>query len=423
MSPKTKRTPSSDARAAVTRASAKPARKPSVATGAAGKAATGRLARQVPSGQPAKADIVRYRENLQGEIDAIALYELLADKEPTGMLQDFYSRMVEVEAIHAGVWREQLEAAGVDTRRMGPAWRARVLMFIARHFGPSLVVPTIAEREAADEAMYDDQPEALARMPGDERSHARLFRELAAVGGATGGTIARIEGRHRGSGGNQLRAAVLGANDGLVSNLSISMGVAGASGGGHAVLIAGFAGMLAGALSMAIGEWLSVQSARELYAHQVKVEREELLQVPDEEEEELTLIYQAKGLTAEQARLMSKSIVSGDISHAVDTLAREELGIDPNELGGSAWTAAATSFILFALGAVVPLAPFIFASGMGAVAASIAVSALALMLVGAAITVVTGSSVLRTGGRQVLLGMLAAAITFGLGTLVGHAVG
>lgn len=376
-----------------------------------------------PTAPPTAEDLSRYRENLQGEIDAIALYALLAEKEPSGTLQDFYTRMVEVEAIHADVWRKQLEAGGVDTSRMSPAWRARALMFIARHFGPSLVVPTIAEREASDEAMYDDQPEALARMPGDERSHARLFRELAGGQGVTGASIARIEGRHRGSGGNQLRAAVLGANDGLISNLSISMGVAGASSGGHAVLIAGFAGMLAGALSMAIGEWLSVQSARELYSHQVKVEREELLMVPDEEEEELTLIYQAKGLTAEQARLMSKSIVSGEIGHAVDTLAREELGIDPDELGGSAWVAAATSFFLFALGAIVPLAPFIFASGMGAVIASIAVSALALMLVGAAITIVTGSSVLRTGGRQVLLGMLAAAITFGLGSLVGHAVG
>jgi VIT1/CCC1 family predicted Fe2+/Mn2+ transporter len=296
-------------------------------------------------------------------------------------------------------------------------------MFVARHFGPSLVVPTIAESEASDQAMYDEQPEALARMPGDERSHARLFRELAAGRGVEGGTIARIEGRHRGSGGNKLRAAVLGANDGLISNLSLTMGVAGASSGGHAVLVAGFAGLLAGALSMAIGEWLSVQSARELYAHQVKVEREELLNVPDEEEEELTLIYQAKGLTAEQARLMSKSIVGGELAHAVDTLAREELGINPDELGGSAWVAAATSFFLFALGAIVPVLPFLFASGTGAIVASIIISAAALMLVGAAITIVTGSSVLRTGGRQVLLGMAAAAITYGLGALVGKAVG
>jgi VIT1/CCC1 family predicted Fe2+/Mn2+ transporter len=390
--------------------------------------ATPKPASKAPQAAPApgpvtKADIARYRENLQGEIDAIALYSVLAEKE-TGTLKRFYERMVEVESVHAGVWRKRLEAAGVDSSRMRPAWQARVLMFVARHFGPSLVVPTIAEREAADEAMYDDQPEALARMPGDERSHARLFRELASGRGVEGGAIARIEGRHRGGGGNQLRAAVLGANDGLVSNLSISMGVAGASDAAtHTVLIAGLAGMLAGALSMAIGEWLSVQSARELFARQVKVEREELLTVPDEEEEELTLIYQSKGLSADQARLMSKSLVTGELGRAVDTLAREELGIDPEELGGSAWVAAFTSFFLFALGAVVPIVPFIFASGVAAVAISVAVSAVALLVVGAAITVVTGGSVLRTGGRQVVLGLLAAAVTFGLGTLVGRAVG
>jgi vacuolar iron transporter family protein len=376
-----------------------------------------------PAEPPTRDDIARYKENLQGEIDAIALYALLGEKEDSEALKHFYTRMVEVESVHAGVWRDRLEAAGIDTSRMHPAWRARILMFVARHFGPQLVVPTIAEKEGSDEAMYDEQPEALARMPGDERSHARLFRELAAGRGVEGGAIARIEGRHRGSGGNQLRAAVLGANDGLVSNLSISMGVAGASQGGHAVLIAGLAGMLAGALSMAIGEWLSVQSARELFAHQVKVEREELLQVPDEEEEELALIYQAKGLSEEQARMMAKSITGGDIGHAVDTLAREELGIDPDELGGSAWVAAGTSFFLFAFGAIVPILPFFFASGMGAVVVSIALSAAALMLVGAAITVITGSSVLRTGGRQVLLGLFAAAVTYGLGALVGQAVG
>ena len=378
---------------------------------------------QAPSASQAKGDLARYRENLQGEIDAVALYSVLMEKESSTALREFYGRMVEVEEVHAGVWRKNLEAAGVDASRMRPAWRARVLMFVARHFGPGIVVPTIAGREAADEAMYDDQPEALDRMPGDERSHARLFRELANSRGVEGAAIARIEGRHRGGGGNQLRAAVLGANDGLVSNLSICMGVAGASQGGHAVLVVGLAGMLGGALSMAIGEWLSVQSARELYSHQVKVEREELLQVPDEEEEELALIYQAKGLTSEQARLMSKSIIGGDLGHAVDTLAREELGIDPDELGGSAWVAAATSFILFAVGAIVPASPFLFASGAPAVVASSIVSALALMLVGAAITVVTGSGVIKTGGRQVLLGMMAAAVTFGLGSLVGRAVG
>ncbi|HEY5629517.1 MAG TPA: demethoxyubiquinone hydroxylase family protein [Candidatus Limnocylindrales bacterium] len=376
-----------------------------------------------PDGTATPEDIARYRENLQGEIDAIALYRRLGELEDAPALKHFYTRMADVEEVHAGVWRQRLADAGVDTSAMRVGWRNRALMAIARVFGPGIVVPTIAEREASDEAMYDDQSEALARMPGDERSHARLFRELAGGRGVEGGAIARIEGRHRSGGGNQLRAAVLGANDGLVSNLSITMGVAGASSGGHAVLIAGLAGMLAGALSMAIGEWLSVQSARELFAHQVRVEREELLAVPDEEEEELSLIYQAKGLDADQARQMAKALVGGDINRAVDTLAREELGIDPNELGGSAWVAAVTSFCLFGLGALVPLLPFLIGSGTPAVVAAIVISAIALYLVGGAITIVTGSSVLRTGGRQVLLGLVAAAVTYGLGALVGRAVG
>jgi len=180
--------------------------------------------------------------------------------------------------------------------------------------------------------------------------------------------------------------------------------------------------LLAGALSMAIGEWLSVQSARELYTHQIAVERDELISAPEEEEEELALIYEAKGLSAAQARTTAHSIVAGDAGRALDTLAREELGIDPDALGGSAWVAAGTSFCLFALGAAVPILPFIVASGQPAIVASVALSVLALMAVGAAITVVTGASALRTGARQVVLGLAAAAITFGLGSLVGAAV-
>jgi VIT1/CCC1 family predicted Fe2+/Mn2+ transporter len=296
-------------------------------------------------------------------------------------------------------------------------------MTIARRLGPGAIVATVRDRESADQRMYDDQPEATAGMPLDERSHARLFRELSSGRGIEGGMLARIEGRHRASGGNALRAAVLGANDGLVSNLALSMGVAGASGGGSAVLVAGLAGLLAGALSMALGEWLSVQSARELYAHQIEVERQELADVPDEEEEELALIYQAKGLDETRARETARSIIGSDIGRALDTLAREELGIDPEELGGSAWEAARTSFLLFSLGAIVPIAPFFVATGVAAVAASVVLSAAALMLVGGAITIVTGASALRSGGRQVLFGLLAAALTFGLGGLVGGAVG
>jgi VIT1/CCC1 family predicted Fe2+/Mn2+ transporter len=375
-----------------------------------------------PTATPASGDLKRYRANLQGEIDGAALYRAMVDAESNPALKEFYRRLAETETRHGAVWRAQLETAGVSTAGLGPSWRARILMLIARRFGSAVIVATIAGRESSDQAMYDSQPEATATMPADERSHARLFRELSGGRGLEGGALARIEGRHKAAGGNALRAAVLGANDGLVSNLSLSMGVAGASGGGRAVLVAGMAGLLAGSLSMALGEWLSVQSARELYAHQVTVEREELAMVPDEEEEELALIYESKGLSPEQARSTARSIIGGDVGRAVDTLAREELGIDPEALGGSAWVAAGTSFCLFALGAIVPVTPFIVASGLPAVVASIILSAVALMAVGVAITIVTGSSALRSGGRQVIFGMLAAAVTFGLGSLVGTAV-
>jgi VIT1/CCC1 family predicted Fe2+/Mn2+ transporter len=200
--------------------------------------------------------------------------------------------------------------------------------------------------------------------------------------------------------------------------MSLVMGVAGASLGGRSVLLTGLAGLLAGALSMAIGEWLSVQSARELNERQIAVEREELASAPQDEQEELALIYQAKGVDEATAMQLAQRLMAQDGS-ALDTLAREELGVDPQELGGSALQAAATSFCLFAVGALVPVLPYILASGVAALIASIVLSALGLFLVGAGITLTTGTPLLKAGGRQVVFGLAAAAITFGLGWLVG----
>jgi VIT1/CCC1 family predicted Fe2+/Mn2+ transporter len=211
---------------------------------------------------------------------------------------------------------------------------------------------------------------------------------------------------------------VLGANDGLVSNASLVMGVAGADLAGRNILITGLAGLLAGSLSMALGEWLSVQSARELYSHQIAIERDELEAAPEEEAEELALIYQSKGLAPERAQELANSIIR-DQTAALDTLAREELGVDPSELGGSAWVAAITSFVLFSIGAIVPVFPYFFGGGTSAVIVSVILSVIALFVIGAAITVITGRSVLMSGGRQVVFGMAAAAITFGVGRLIG----
>jgi VIT1/CCC1 family predicted Fe2+/Mn2+ transporter len=194
--------------------------------------------------------------------------------------------------------------------------------------------------------------------------------------------------------------------------------VAGAALSGDAILVTGLAGLLAGAFSMALGEWLSVQSSRELYERQIAIEQEEILANPAEEAEELALIYQARGLEEVESRALAARIIA-DEGSALETLAREELGIDPGELGGSAWEAAVTSFILFAAGAIIPVAPFALLRGAPAIAASLFLSTLGLFAIGAGITLFTGRSVLLSGARQVLFGLAAAAITFLIGRLIG----
>ncbi len=237
----------------------------------------------------------------------------------------------------------------------------------------------------------------------------------------SGSSVARIEGRHRNVGGNALRAAVLGANDGLCSNLSLVMGVAGATVDQHTVLLSGAAGLLAGALSMALGEWVSVTSARELAEREVRIEKREVEENPGEEREELQLIYEAKGLAPKEAESLSRAMMK-DERTALDTLSREELGIDPDDLGGSPWTAALTSLALFAMGAVIPLLPFLFRAGPRAPLWSLAAGGVALFLIGAAISVFTGRGVFRSGVRQLVLGLAAAGATYGIGHLIGGAM-
>ena len=369
---------------------------------------------------PSAEDIARWRRNLQGEVDGAHVYRAMAANAGDERLAIVYRKLADSEDRHAALWRDRLEAAA-QNGTLSPSLRARFRAFLAGRLGANAIAPTMASEERQARAMYDDQPEAAGTgLAEDERSHARTLHTI--TGGLSGAMLSRFEGRHRAIGGNALRAAVLGANDGLVSNFSLVMGVAGATADREPVIIAGIAGLLAGSLSMALGEWLSVQSSRELYENQIAVEREELEAFPAEEEEELRLIYEAKGLdTADAARLAHK-IVTGDREIALDTMAREELGIDPDELGGSAWTAAITSFVLFAIGAIVPVIPFIVGSGFGAIAAATVLSGVALFALGAAITLLTGKHALTAGLRQVGFGLAAAAITFGIGALLGTTV-
>jgi len=282
----------------------------------------------------------------------------------------------------------------------------------------------VLNQETSNRAMYDTQREAdHTSMPAQERSHARLLAHLASRsrGGWNGNRYAQLEGRHGAGGGNALRAAVLGANDGLVSTLSLIMGVAGAAFSSETVLATALAGMLAGACSMAMGEWISVQSARELYQRQIAAERDELESAPAEEKEELVLIYQSKGFAAEEARAIAERVFAEPAS-ALDTLAREELGINPEDLGGSAWAAAAASFLVFLLGALIPAAPLLAFDGEMALVASGAASAVGLFLFGTASTVFTGGGALLHGLRQLAIGAAAAAVTFGAGRLFDVAV-
>jgi VIT1/CCC1 family predicted Fe2+/Mn2+ transporter len=364
----------------------------------------------------------RLIENLIDEANGAALYDALAETEKDKRLAEVYRRLANVERKHADRWRQKLEAAGEKVPPLPITWRTKTLSWLARRFGTGIVLPSVQSLEQADSNKYKQQTDAKD-FHGEEQSHARVIRMMTSMpGGFAGSDVARLEGRHRTAGGNALRAAVLGANDGLVSNLSLVMGVAGAAISDRMILITGLAGLLAGAISMALGEWLSVQSSRELYAHQIESEEEEIETMPEEEEEELALIYQARGLEEEQARAFARGVMQNRES-ALETMTREELGIDPAELGGSAWQAALTSFILFGFGAIVPVAPFIFSSDETAVALSIAFSTIALFVVGAAITLFTGRNVLFSGMRQVIFGLAAAAVTFGIGRLVGVTLG
>jgi VIT1/CCC1 family predicted Fe2+/Mn2+ transporter len=200
------------------------------------------------------------------------------------------------------------------------------------------------------------------------------------------------------------------------------MGVAGAEFSPRTILVTGLAGLLAGACSMAMGEWLSVNSSREFYQRQIAIEAEELSEFPEEEKQELALIYQAKGLSEQQAKLLAERLI-GDKDTALDTLAREELGINPEELGGSAWVAGGTSFLLFAAGAIVPVLAFFTLDGFMAVAVSLGLSAAAMFVIGAGTTLFTGRGVLFSGLRQLLVGLGAAGVTFALGRAIGVTIG
>lgn len=362
----------------------------------------------------------RFRNLLRSERESSALYRGLAAGS-TGERQQIFLELAAAEERHAAHWAACLTALGEKVPEPNyPMVRTRLLSWLARRFSADTVLPFVERAEHSDAGMYDADPHAAPEMAVDERSHARVLTRLRDQGrGRTSSNrdLRRHEPWHRSDRSGALRAAVFGVNDGLVSNTSLVMGFAGSGAAGRTVLFAGLAGLLAGSFSMAAGEYISMRSQREAYEREIDLESEELRNDPEAEAEELALIYRAKGLDTHEAERVAMTIMK-DRETALDTMAREELGLDPDQLG-SPWSAAVSSLIAFASGAVVAVLPYLFASGTAAHVSSIALAAIALFGVGAALGLLNGRGLLRSGVRQLLIGGAAALVVFSVGHLIG----
>ncbi|MCU1610680.1 MAG: conserved rane protein of unknown function [Pseudonocardiales bacterium] len=371
--------------------------------------------------QVERSQVQRWRGLLNSERDAAALYARLAATE-TGERRKIFEELAAIERRHASHWEDKIRTAGTEVPRPGrPSLRTSVIGLAARLFSTAAVLPLIERGERADAGMYDEEPDAAPGMAADERGHARTIAKL--IDGSRPNPqqqIARREPWHRTDRSGSLRAAVFGVSDGLVSNTALVMGFAGSGSSRSAILLAGIAGLLAGAFSMAAGEYVSMSSQREMYQREISLEAQEVAEKPEEERAELVLLYRAKGLDRMDAeRLADRIMANSEV--ALNTLAREELGLDPDELG-SPWSAAISSLLAFASGALVVVLPYLIRGGTVALLAAIGLAVLALFAVGAGIGILNGRSALRSGVRQVIAGSLAAAVTFGVGHLIGTAV-
>ncbi|MGC8626879.1 MAG: VIT1/CCC1 transporter family protein [Acidimicrobiales bacterium] len=378
-----------------------------------------------PAGKPSPRKVAEFREHWSDEVEGAALYRSLAESAE-GEQREIFAQLAAAEERHARHWAEKLVEAGEPEPSVAQhklSAKARLLIWMTRRFGAKAMLPIVQRAEAKDAEMYDNVAEAKTGMALDERLHGLAVGAM--VGRPSAGTvragIARGERWHRSDGSGALRAAVFGISDGLVSNTALVMGVTGGQVGAKAILFAGLAGLLAGAFSMGAGEYISVRSQRELYEREIRLEAEEIKEMPEEEAEELALIYRAKGVPKQEAEELARRI-SAEPGAALDTMAREELGLNPEELG-SPWRVAISSFASFAIGAVVPVVSYVVGSGTAALLAAVLSAATALILVGAGVGLITGRSLVASGLRQLAVGGGAAVLTFAIGLLLHVAVG
>ena len=360
-----------------------------------------------------ETDHQRYRRYLKNELEAVQLYRDLSGVEKNEERAGLFRRLAQAEMRHVRIWSRKLGLEDQSPDNYRRTLRVIVLRTVARVLGTRAVMPMILKSEAADASTYREDPEAT-NIVQEEIEHFNVLGRLAGRPDHT--QILSLERRHY-SGTVNVRAGVLGFNDGLLSNLSLVMGVAGATSDPNFIVIAGISGLLAGAFSMAAGEYVSVRAQRDVYEREIEVERAELEEMPKEEMQELAFIYQRKGFTRQEARAVAERIISNP-EVALATLAREELGLDPSQLGYP-WMAAISSFLAFGLGAVIPLLPNLFFEGFLALMLTIAVSGVATVGIGVLLGIITGKNPLWGGGRMLLAGTIAAGVTYGIGSAIG----
>lgn len=366
-------------------------------------------------------DLTKLKQQLQTEVDTSFLYASIAGIQTDQNLKRVLESLSDIEKNHANHLLQKILISDPNWQMPDASSRARFQLRLGKIFGYGSIISNLSgiEKQFAQNSIQNKLKQG-EKPTGFEHNHLNIIEAVNnnAALNVSGGFFSKFESRHKSVGGNALRAAVLGANDGLVSNMSLVMGVAGAAVSNNTILLTGVAGLLAGSISMAMGEWLSVQSSRELNQRQIDLEMEELDASPEEEKKELVLLYQAKGMNAEEARKLAEKVFENPET-AKEAIIKEELGIDQEELGGSAWEAAIASFILFAIGAIIPLYPFLVWDGNHAIYLSLGSSVIGLFAIGAAITLLTGKGVWFSGLRQVIFGLAAAAVTYGIGSLIG----
>ena len=339
------------------------------------------------------------------------LYRQVATAEPDSHKSRLFQQLAAAAEEQAAKWESSAsKASPASTNGAPPVYvpslRARIVARLVHRFGPRSMRSVLAAMKLRGLSIYS----------------APFAPAVAGEGHAMPTSLAEVGARHRSTLGGNLRAAVFGVNDGLVSNASLVLGVAGAGASSAYVLMTGAAGLLAGALSMAAGEYVSVRTQREMFEYQIGLEREEVAEYPEEEAEELALIYAARGVALEQAREVSRALLARP-EQALDVLAREELGLNPDDLG-SPWRAATASFLAFAAGAALPLIPLLAGFPVRHVpTAVIVLTCIALFGVGMALSLFTGRGAWRGAIRMVVIGGGAGALSFLVGRLLGVALG